>query len=160
MITQKELKEKISYDQSTGEFSWLVGRFVNVVCGYINQDGYRKISINKREYCAHRLAWLYVYGEWPKDQIDHINNDPSDNRICNLREATFNQNMQNRRIKKNHPTGYKGVGFNKRLQKYIARIVINGKQKTIGFFNDPQLAHDAYVSFAKEIHKEFFNKGY
>ena len=108
ILTQVELKELLHYAPDTGGFLWRKGRS-NVVAGTRagtpDKDGYVIIRIDKRHYRAHRLAWFYVIGVWPRAIIDHINRNPFDNRFCNLREATHSQNQHNRSMQANNTTG-------------------------------------------------------
>ena len=125
MITQKELKELLHYDPGTGVFVWKNIITANQkkngdVAGGYDDKGYIKIRINYKHYLAHRLAWLYVYGEWPSKHLDHINRNPSDNRISNLREATHLENNKNASKRKDNTSGYKGVNWHARNKKWIA----------------------------------------
>ncbi len=158
MITQAELKARLSYDPETGVFHWRVKpskRFpVGMVAGTII-GGYCRIHMGGKTYGAHRLAWLYIHGHDPVNQIDYINGDPSDNRISNLREADAAQNSQNRRRpQKNNSTGLLGVAYDNTKNRYRARIYINGKRTYIGKFKTPEEAHEAYVQ-AKRKHHPF-----
>ena len=119
MITQKELKDLLHYDPETGVFTWLKsgkGRKANGETRGLT-NGYFTIRINWRQYKAHRLAWLYVYGVWPKGQIDHINHNTTDNRIANLREVTNQENHRNMSLSKNNTSGVTGVYWGKQLEK-------------------------------------------
>jgi len=92
----------LTYDPYTGLFTWLVDAYSNKVKGKIAgsiKEGYINISIDRKLYRAHRLAWLYVNGVFPSE-IDHINRVKSDNRICNLREVSRSENCQNRSTSK------------------------------------------------------------
>jgi hypothetical protein len=113
MITQKQLKELLSYDSNTGVFTWIKKTSnrapVGNVAGYLNHDGYVYIKINNKIYSAHRLAWLFTNKAYPENMIDHINGNRSDNRICNLREATRVENAYNQKKQKNNTSGVKGV---------------------------------------------------
>jgi hypothetical protein len=88
-----------------------------------------------KDFRAHRIAWLIYYGEWPKNQIDHINQDPTDNRIENLRDVTQLENLKNQALRSNNKSGYIGVHFEKSKQKYRARVQINNNRKHIGYYN-------------------------
>src|ERR1700719_1662744 len=105
-IDDDRLRELLSYDPETGVFRWLVRKRQNVkagdVAGSFDGCGYCKISIDRRAYKAHRLAWLYMTGEWPPAEIDHINMNRADNRFANLRLATRHQNMANQRLYANN----------------------------------------------------------
>ena len=143
-ITQKELKELLHYGPETGIFVWKVSptRSVHVgdVAGTIHHLGYREIKIGGRLYRAHRLAWLYVYGKFPDDQIDHINQDPGDNRITNLRDATASKNQRNARMNKANTSGVMGVCWSKSRKKWYAQITVDGKQKYLGSYKNIELA--------------------
>lgn len=137
MLTQGILKQKLSYDPTTGVFKWLVGSFKGRVAGTRYGDlpdkGYLVIRINKKSYFAHRLAWLYVYGHFPKKHLDHINRDRTDNKITNLRLADDALNSKNQSIYKNNISGYHGV--TKHGKRWRARININGKKIHLGVFD-------------------------
>lgn len=151
------INELIDYNSETGVFTFKAKRKGRKIgqCGWRRPDGYLCITINYKCYLAHRLAWFLVYGEWPLHEVDHINGDPSDNRICNLRLATHSQNLKNQKIRKNNTSGYKGVYFNKKNGNWIARIKINYRYFHIGVFADPESAHLAYVKRAQQEFGEF-----
>lgn len=156
-ITQELLKENLSYDKESGIFCRIKANTnavkIGSVAGSMHSDGYMYICVNSKSNSAHRLAWLYVYGEFPKDEIDHINGIKTDNRICNLRPSTRKENMQNlRNANKNNSTGFLGVSFDKRANKFTAQIHINGKQKKLGTFNNPEDAHNCYLIEKTKIH--------
>ena len=158
MLTQEYLKSILSYDQESGIFTWikcnkywLNGTNAGTIC-----KGYVRININGKLYFAHRLAWLYVYGEFPNENIDHINMVRNDNRLENLREATFTQNGYNRLKLSNNKTGYKGVSLIKN-GKYKAQSFLNGNLVYLGIFKTPEEASTAYKLYAKSMHGEFYN---
>lgn len=126
----------------------------NQPAGGIDGKGYVRIGIDGGQYRAHRLAWLYVHGVWPKSQIDHINRNRRDNRICNLREATGTQNNGNMPAR-NVSSKYKGVGWHKETRKWRAFIRIKGKAIHLGVYNYEFDAHEAYMSAAKAYFGEF-----
>ena len=100
-MTQAELKSILSYDPDTGVFLWLESRrgvTAGTVAGSTRHDGYQSIRVRRKSYLAHRLAWLYTHGEWPEKNIDHIDHDPSNNRVSNLRDVP--QTVNNRNLKK------------------------------------------------------------
>jgi hypothetical protein len=106
IITQKELKEIVSYDKDTG----VMTRNGKILGGKITpNDRYLRTMINGRRYKVHRLAWLYVYGEFPKHQIDHINGDRNDNRIANLRDVPQSDNNRNASKRVDNTTGHTGI---------------------------------------------------
>lgn len=162
MITQEKLKEHLLYNSETGIFTWInsFSRRVKVgsVAGTMRQ-GYVDIRINNKNYGSHRLAWLYVYGVMPKGFIDHINRDRTDNRICNLREASKLENSRNVTNKSSNTSGYRGVNWNKSVNKWEARIRNNYKRIHLGFFDNVESASIAYENKAKEIHNNFYSVG-
>lgn len=136
IITQKQLKDIIIYYPDSGRFEWTEKKkWVNKkTIGHIDKDGYHSIMINKRNWRAHRLAWLYIYGEIPK-QIDHINHIKNDNRLINLRAVTNQQNQMNRRYSYN-TSGIMGVCFDKDRNKWKAQIKVNRESIQLGRYDD------------------------
>ena len=137
MFTQKELKRVLRYDPETGEFTWKVSKgtaHAGSVAGHLHSDGYTHIGINGKIYKAHRLAWLYVHGKWPKDQIDHINHVRNDNRISNLREASNKDNGLNQKLHKTNSSGVSGV-YPHTPGRWKSSIMKNGKLKHLGHFD-------------------------
>lgn len=156
---EKSVRSKLSYDPNTGLFSWKTsGQKINFceLAGALNCAGYIQITVNKKQYSAHRLAWWLHYGEWPPSDrdIDHINGNRCDNRISNLRIATRRQNTQNqRRAHKNNQTGYLGVSFNPIRGVYRARITDYGKYFSLGCYKTSKEAYDAYLKAKAEKHE-------
>jgi hypothetical protein len=109
---------------------------------------------------AHRIAWLLYYGKWPKDQIDHINGDKSDNRIVNLREATNSQNGKNLKLSINNKTGVTGVAFDRQTQKWRAYIRVNFKMINLGRYMDFEDAVIARKSAEKKYFGEWVRGGH
>lgn len=150
------LREFLSYDAASGEFVWLktVNRKARAgdKAGVIEKVGYRRIGFGGKLYLAHRLAWFYVNGTWPK-LLDHINGDKADNRIANLREATDVENQQNRHTpKSNNSTGLMGV--TRQNGRWKATIYANKVRKHLGYFDTSSLAHAAYL-VAKQTFRTF-----
>lgn len=114
------LKSKLNYNPDSGAFT-RVGAGKRTVGSNAN-GGYLKIYVAGKEYRAHRLAWLYTYGVWPKDQLDHINGDPRDNRISNLREVDNALNRRNQKLRSDNKSGTVGVSFDTRSGKWDARV--------------------------------------
>lgn len=177
MITQTKLKEIFTHDNITGNLRYRVKvrgttRGIGDIAGKINNVGYRSIGINGREYLEHRLVFLYYNGYIP-EQIDHINLNKLDNRLENLREATFSQNECNKAIRSDNTSGYKGIVKTYRkdiLVGYRAKVTItNGKQTTISkHFNVKtyssleqtlQEAVSWVTEVREQIHKDFCNHG-
>lgn len=157
-LTAERLREVLSYDPESGIFRWKKSRRnVNTgkVAGTPCSGGYISIGVDQKYYKAHRLAWLYVHGVWPAELIDHINGDTSNNRISNLREATFSQNLVNRGPNTKNKTGFKGVFHNKDTGRFIACAAVNKKQKTIGSYATAEEASAAYREFVTKWHGEF-----
>lgn len=162
MITQEFLKSILKYDPLTGIFTWTNG-FINnpeyMHNGFVNYKGYLMLQINGKHYRQHRLAWLYMTGEWPKDQIDHKNNIKHDNRWDNLRPSDNQLNHYNLNKPKNNTSGAKGVRKLK-TGKYQARIKYNQKEIYLGIYDTLELASDAYLAKSQELAKEFANRGH
>lgn len=160
LLTFKDIIEILNYNKETGEFTWRQrkkGRQLNGRAGNITPDGYTAIMINYKRYLAHRLAWLYVYGKFPDKLIDHIDGNPSNNRILNLREANQVENMRNQKMKVSNTSGFVGVYFDKRKGKWMARVTLqNGKLSFLGYFPTAELASAAYQEAAKSIYGEFY----
>ena len=141
MIDQATLKLFVSYDPETGRFTRLKGTGKGAKAGVITlgaldkSNGYRKLCIAGKQQYAHRLAWLYMTGSWPEDQIDHINMDRSDNRFANLRQANNAQNNQRSKARADSKTGVLGVSWHKKANKYIAQIRHLGKQSYLGLYD-------------------------
>lgn len=150
-IAHSELLKILDYDPLTGIFSRKSGE----IAGSMHHKGYVRVCIGKREYLAHRLAWFYVTGEWPKSQLDHRNTVKSDNRFSNLRLATGFENGRNRPRMKNNTSGHKGVSWHKRFKKWQACIVTDGKFKYLGRFETKEEAAEAYAVAALKYHGEF-----
>jgi hypothetical protein len=157
-LTQERLKEILDYDFETGIFKWkkITGygaQFSGREAGTLTSNGYLKIGIDQKRHRSHRLAWLYVYGYLPLNDIDHINGIRTDNRIINLREVTRSENLQN--IKTHHidnKSGLLGVSYSKAAKSYVSQISINGKYTYLGCFKTKELAHLAYLDKKREIH--------
>jgi hypothetical protein len=156
-VTQQRLKELVTYNPQSGQLFWRLNRRgqkpAGTEAGTLAQDGYIKIRIDGLSYQAHRLIWLYAYGEWPKEEIDHIDLVKSNNALLNLREASHTQNMQNVASRKKE--GKKGAHFDKRRNHWYSSIRIQGKQKRIGTFPTERLAHKAYMAASKKYHGDF-----
>ncbi len=156
-LTQSRLKEILDYDAETGIFKWSKScghSFAGKEAGCPSR-GYLTIRIDGQLYFAHRLAWLYAYGEMPSNFIDHRDHKKSNNRIDNLRDVTKQGNGQNQ-IKAliTSRTGFLGVykdNTARLKKKFKAQINVDGKTLTLGRFATPEEAHAAYIT-AKRIH--------
>lgn len=162
-ITLEYLREILDYNSDMGFFIWKKGKpksrgrytkKVGRVAGW-DCNGYKCITINNRDYYLHRLAWFYMTGKWPLHDIDHIDLNKKNNRWNNLREATHIQNCRNRFINKNNTSGFKGVSWSKRHEKWEANIHINYKKKFLGYYKTAELAHAAYCEAAEKYFEDF-----
>lgn len=139
-VTHKQLKDWISYNPESGLFHWtgnLKWTEAGKQVGCLDSEGYVVIKMKGRMYKAHRLAWLYVTGEWPSGEVDHINYARADNRFCNLRDCTTQQNLQARRFCKS-ATGLRNVFHSG--SKFRVRVWVNGRNQHFGTFEDIELA--------------------
>lgn len=171
-LTQARLKEVLEYDPETGVFRWLPrpvrtehlrtdrvfnSNFAGKIAGADNGRGYLAIEVDAVGHKAHRLAWFYVHGVWPLDQIDHINRDRKDNRIANLREADNAKNQANAMRTDRKIAPYKGLAFHKRAgnRPWQAKITTGGKRLSLGYFATAEAAYSAYCDAARKYHGEF-----
>jgi hypothetical protein len=157
-LTVDDLRALLSYEPETGEF-W-IRRPVHVMhrtrpAGYVRRDGYRVIGVSGGQYLAHRLAWLYMTGEWPAAFIDHRNLAKDDNRWANLRAATKSQNGANTRLLPQNTSGFKGVIWCKQMRRWVAQIKVNGRAKYLGCFQSREDAAAAYALAAAALFGEF-----
>lgn len=142
ILTADKARERLDYDPETGIFLWKwrdsVKRQLNTragkIAGCANRDGYLLIMVDGVPHRAHRLAWLIVTGEWPVDQIDHVNGDPADNRVANLRAVNHAENMRNQAMPRNNTSGVVGVARHKATGKWVAYIYANGSRLCLGSF--------------------------
>lgn len=157
MIGFADANELLRYDSITGLFFWRVDRSAGVRAGdrtgTRHYSGYIHLCIHRHSYLAHRVAWLLSYGQTPETQIDHVNGNRSDNRLCNLRSATRFQNGQNTRLSSINTTGFKGVIRHR--GKYRADIRVQRKRIHLGYFETADAAYAAYCDAAYLYHGEF-----
>ena len=155
-LNAETLRSWLHYSPDTGLFVWLKrpARCVLIgdAAGSLHPSGKVFIRIQGFTFAAHRLAWLYVYGKWPKDEIDHINGVGNDNRIANLRECAGGQNNQNISIYSTNSSGFIGVGWHKATQMWRARIDVDGEQKHLGLFDTREDAYAAYCDAKRKLH--------
>ncbi len=153
------LREYLDYDPKTGFLRWkkVPSNRVKVgaVAGTRRKAGYLSVSLHCNNMLAHRLVWAYVTGEWPKSRIDHRNMDRADNRFENLRLTTNSQNMANMHKRRSNVSGYKGVTWHPKIQRYTANIKVGMKPIYLGCFTDPASAHEAYRKAAAKHFGEF-----
>ena len=133
-LTPALLKTVLKYDPNTGHLIWISkAHSKRIVIGsragsLVPSTGYRSISIFGRSYPEHIICWYIYHGVWPSGQIDHDNHIRDDNRIANLFDVTFLENMRNRKAREDTITGHQGIWFNKRRNRYVAEITMNGKK--------------------------------
>ena len=130
----KLLRQLLKYEPETGKLFWRT-RFNGREAFTYTDKGYRRGAVFGRMLRAHRVAWAIYYGEWPKDEIDHINGDKSDNRICNLRDVNRAENTHNLPLSPRNKTGHVGLFFDKKRQKWQSRIMVGGSHKHLGYFS-------------------------
>lgn len=152
-LTAERLRKLLSYDQNTGDFTWVVSRGnqfskPGMKAGFKDTYGHLGIEIDGKRYLSHRLVWLYVYGKWPDQQIDHINRIRDDNRLENLRDVPSIVNANNKGNYCNNTTGFKGVTI--KNGRFVAQITISGKCQYLGSFGTAEKASEAYQAALEE----------
>jgi hypothetical protein len=156
MLSYDDANRLFEYDYKTGELYWKINVAKNVKSGMVagksrKRDLYKTVTIKRKQYQAHRIVWLIVNGNMPKEFIDHINGDRTDNRIFNLREATHSLNAQNvRKPSKANTSGYLGVSFKRGA--YESSLTFAGKSIYLGRYDDPKIAHQAYINAKRKHH--------
>ena len=146
------------FDYADGKLLWKQKLNRSVVvgskAGCVNNLGYEVITINGSKYKAHRLVFLWHHGYLP-EYIDHIDGNPANNRIENLRECSLSQNQWNRKVCKNNTSGYKGVWFSKQTNKWQVEVHSEGRKYYGGLFADAESANKAAIELRKSLHKDF-----
>jgi hypothetical protein len=159
-ISQDRVRDALDYDPETGIFLWknpnkFGPRRTGQIAGCIQSTGYRRIMIDYVRYFEQYLAWVFVYGTHPVNEIDHINKNPGDNRIRNLREATRSQNEQNKGKPITNTSGIRGVVWCASREKWQAQLMLDKKMKFLGRYNTKEEAVIARKSAEKEFYGEF-----
>lgn len=149
--------ELLDYDRLTGLFTWKVPRKRNQVkagstAGSLCLNGYISIGIDSKSIYAHRLAWFVVHGVWPAHSLDHIDGNPTNNAIANLREATQAENAQNLRRPKSNSSGVTGVHWHKQIRRWQAYVTVNGKRVSAGCYSTKEEAAAARMQKKAELH--------
>lgn len=157
-MTKETVTELLRYDD--GMVFWKVKPAKQIAAGVRAgtrmAKGYRIIKTPHGYFLEHRLVWIYFNGSIPEGMnIDHIDGDPSNNRIENLRIATFTQNMWNVKLNKSNKCGFKGVSYSKDKKKWIAQISANGTKKHLGYFDTPEQASEEYKRQSEKLHGDF-----
>lgn len=158
-LTLYELKRLLSYDPNTGIFTRLVSLTsafpVGSSAGRTDKDGYLRITLKRKVYFSHRLAWFYIYAEWPSGNIDHIDMNKKNNKINNLRTASIFENARNKGKLTTNKCGYKGVAKNSHSKTWRSTITANKKTIYLGSFRNKEDAAIAYDKAAIRLHGEF-----
>lgn len=153
ILTHEHLTSILDYSPETGQFTRrkttaLRGNKV----GDMMANGYLRIGIDRKRYLAHRLAWFYTHKEWPKHEIDHINQDKADNRIANLRDVQGSENQHNRGPQVTNRSGHKGVSWCKRTSKWVAQIAAQRQTHFLGRYDSIKAAAAAYADARRVYH--------
>lgn len=157
----EHFSSQLRYEPDTGKFYWLVSgrgqtKRAGAEAGSKSSNGYTQLKYGGKVYLAHRLAWLFYYGEWPVNEIDHINRGKRDNRISNLREATRAQNLKNTvgQVSRRKHSRFKGVSLN-HGKTWFAQVMVCGERIVRHGFKTEEEAHEEYKRIAIERNGEF-----
>ena len=156
-------KQKIDtlFDYSYGKLFWKVkkSRNINVgdEAGSSNNEGYKVVLIDRKQYKIHRLIFCMFYGYFP-EFVDHIDGNPSNNDISNLRKCTKSQNQHNTKLHKNNKTGVHGLSLNARNGKWLVQLQVDKRKKRVGEFEDFELAELVAIEARNKYHGEFARK--
>lgn len=165
------INEAVEYNSATGGLFWKIrplahfknphgmntfnSKHAGKSCTAKHASGYFSLRLDGRTYLVHRVIWKIITGDDPVSGIDHKDTCKSNNKWANLRLANKSENGCNVSIKSRNKTGYKGVSFDTKRNKFFASIAINGKTKALGRFDSAELAHQAYIAASTKIHGEF-----
>lgn len=155
MLTQSQLKELMHYCPETGEFTRLKasGAYkVGSKVGSVDVHGYIQIRIGPKNYKGHHLAWLYVYGHLPIEDLDHADRNRANNAIANLRYLTAQQHREHRGRNKNNTSGYRGVSYDKFTGRWRAQLKTNYGSVWLGRHDTAEVAYEAYKRGAAQYH--------
>lgn len=157
-LTADQVRDLLDYDPATGNLAWRKtgkGRRLDRIAGSPDRHGYLQTRVNGRMYFNHRLAWLHVHGTWPQYVIDHINGNPADNRIENLRDVPRKTNQENQRkaAASNKTTGLLGASLHRKTGKFVAAIQTDRTKHYLGLYETPEQAHAAYVTAKHQLHQ-------
>jgi hypothetical protein len=157
-LTQDRLRDALRYDSESGEFIWNIPsrykpELIGAKAGSVSRYGYIEIRIGRRLYKAHRLAWLYVHGRWPDDALDHIDGNRQNNRIANLREASYAENSQNHSLRRNNSSGHQGVCFDALRGKWVAQLNVGKRNVLRKRYAAKDEAISAYLDAKRMFHK-------
>ncbi len=158
LLTQSELKRHLSYDPETGVFRRRISTAhrvkVGEIAGSIGTKGYRVIMIATVNYKAHRLAFLYMTGAFPQEEVDHINGNRSDNSWGNLRAVSRAENSLNRKMSVVNKSGATGVYWDDRTKKWVAQVKRSGRRRYLEHFDsfDEAVKRRALVASLYGLH--------
>lgn len=158
LITAERVRQLLVYDPATGEFRARIARGkvrVGDLVGWYRKGGYHMMCLDWRIYRSHRIAWLYVHGKWPSQDLDHKDGNPGNNCIENLREATDSQNLGNMKKPITNKSGRKGVSWHKLAGKWQVHIRVDGDNKYLGLYTNLDEAHAVYARAASQFRGEF-----
>jgi hypothetical protein len=159
-LTHERLLALVHYDEATGVFTWKLKRRgsprqAGERAEIRRKNGYLMLHLDGVRYYAHRVAWFYVYGQWPALNIDHADLDRSNNRLANLREATQSQNVANSSLRRTNSSGFKGVYQSKATGRFHAQITVDGRTHYLGNFPSRERAAAAYADAASQRFGKF-----
>lgn len=148
-VTCQELASLFNYDKGSGILTWkktcrAAGTFYH---------GYLKVSISRKRYYVHRVAWAVATGAWPKGTIDHIDLNRANNKFDNLRDVSHSLNMRNCHARVTNKCGLKGVS--PKGKRFRAQISVGGKSRVVGVYDTPEEAHEAYIRVASATFGEY-----
>lgn len=154
-MTLDDIKQIVAYDPKTGQFTrnWAgYGRSIGDVVGNIAKDGYVYIPVKGTNFLAHRLAWLFIHGLWPVEDIDHMDRNKANNCAANLCAVSRGENLQNMIMPKHNTSGY--IGASKRKDgRWLSQLVVDRQHIHLGVYDTPLEAHLAYSKAKKQYHK-------
>lgn len=157
MVDITAAKELLAYDPESGLFTWKVGRGGGVkpgtTAGSLDSKGYVQIKVNGRLVLAHRLAWAFTRGDWPAGHLDHIDRNPKNNAIANLRQCSHAENHQNVGLRVDSSSGVTGVSFIKKSSKWLAYVCVNQKRHRLGQFDTFDEAVRARIAAKAKLHQ-------
>lgn len=157
-LCYEDICNAIEYNPITGCFNF-VDKVFNKNIHMYSHGGYYTITINKKTYAAHRIAYLLMNKKFPDYNIDHIDNNGLNNKWENLREATPKENGRNKKKYGCNTSGYKGVTWHENRKKWVSQATLDGKTHYLGGYNTAEDAYDAYLTFIKKNHGDFYNEG-
>jgi hypothetical protein len=154
-LTAQRLRELLHYDPETGLFTRRIAHYghpAGSAIGSTHNVGYVRLHVDGRSYLAHRLAWLYMTGEWPEQQVDHRDGDRANNRFENLRDVTRSVNFQNQRRARGNNKHSALLGAFKKRDRWESRIKVDGAYIRLGTFRTAEEAHTAYIEAKRRLH--------